>query len=219
MVQHPTIIPACLTSSGLQRKTDTLRRHVARALHAGKARRSRSKSAIWPLSLVFGVNCCRPFPAQELFYRETCIIEPTLVEVVEVAVRPGGMDQRGNRVTRGTRRIKRILAVASLFFQCEWRIRIAAREIVPLVLGSSETRPFPITTLFAEPFGASELPVDNSSKTRRPHGPVPNYRCVWRISGRVSNDLLQPDHCELAIAHISQFRATGEFVYSGFRKQ
>jgi hypothetical protein len=83
--------------------------------------------------------------------------------------------------------------------------RIAAPEIVPLFLGSSETRLFPITTLFAEPFGASERPVDNSGETRPPRPRI----AIIDVSGELADASrmisCEPNHCELAVAHISQF--------------
>src|SRR3954464_906673 len=42
--------------------------------------------------------CCCPLPAKKAFHRNSQIIEPMLVEVVEIAVRPGGVYQGGNRI-------------------------------------------------------------------------------------------------------------------------
>src|SRR5215472_668870 len=47
---------------------------------------------------VIGVNALRPFPALEIFQRTPNILQPSLIEEIEVAVRQTGVNQAGGRV-------------------------------------------------------------------------------------------------------------------------
>ena len=42
---------------------------------------------------VIRINCHSPFPTEDLFHAKTNILKPMLVEIVEVAVRSGSVDQ------------------------------------------------------------------------------------------------------------------------------
>src|ERR1700732_2285086 len=44
------------------------------------------------------MNKSPPIPAAHLFQRGTEVFQPTFIEVIEVAVRPGGVNQRGDRI-------------------------------------------------------------------------------------------------------------------------
>src|SRR5208283_3802468 len=47
---------------------------------------------------ILGMNVLGPSPTQQIFQRPTQIVEPTLIEEVEVSVRQTGVDQGGGGV-------------------------------------------------------------------------------------------------------------------------